>query len=373
MVERGITVTQLNNYIKQVFDAETLLHGIEVIGDISGIKQSGNGVYFNLRDENATVQCVTFVPGIMTEGGKLLGEGTKVIVRGNVGYWHKAGKINLTVSRCEKFGVSALYKLFLELQEKLKKEGLFDAAQKKQIPTEIKKLGIVTSKTGAVIHDIKNVAHRRNPGLDIAFCDTRVQGVGAENEIVSAIELMQKTDVDVIILARGGGSAEDLMAFNTEVVARAVFSSKKPIVSAVGHETDFTLVDFVADLRAPTPSAAAELCVREVLTDRERVLRLWQNLRSSMIYRLQAKIDKDAKLKSDLITIIREKTTLHSARVENFMTKLEGLNPMEILRKGFSKTDKDLSKLKIGDEFTIMYYTGNKVEKGVATWKTSKK
>ncbi|MDR0461753.1 MAG: exodeoxyribonuclease VII large subunit [Christensenellaceae bacterium] len=373
MNERGITVTQLNNWVKQIFDAEEMLHNVEVIGDISGIKQSGRAVYFDLKDETASIPCVVWEPAtkVMYADGKLLRDGEKVIVRGTVTYWNKAGKLNFNVTKCEKCGLSPLYLLFLQLQEKLKAEGLFDVAIKKSIPPEVKRIGVVTSKTGAVIHDIKNVVTRRNPSVDIVLIDTHVQGAGADIEIANAIKTFNALSLniktpDVLIVARGGGSAEDLATFNSELVARAVFASKIPIISAVGHESDHTLIDFVSDLRAPTPSVAAELCVREVLTQRDQAIQLYTSMRSGVLHKCdQATTDIDWR---GLKNSVQKRYGEIEARIELLATLTEANNPLAILKKGFSKTDKDLNKLKSGDEFEILYYNKD-IQKGVAVWK----
>lgn len=369
----GITVAQLNNYIKQVFEAEELLHNVSVIGEICGIKQSGNAVYFTLKDADASVSCVCFYPDIMKDSmHKLIAEGTQVTVRGTVSYWNKAGKISFVVNKCETFGLGNLILLFKQLQEKLKAEGLFESTVKKSIPSEVKRIGLVTSKTGAVIHDIMTVAWRRNPSVDIVVVDTRVQGSGADAEIADAIELFNKLPpqippVDVIIVARGGGSAKDLEPFNSEMVARAVFASKIPVVSAVGHESDFTLIDFVADLRAATPSAAAELCVAEVTTEREKVIHLWQVLKAIIFL----KIDRAGSTKE--WQMLRERTLAHfndlNAKLNLQSTVIETNNPIAVLKRGFTKTDIDPNNLKSGDEFEIMYYSKDRIAKGVAEWK----
>lgn len=252
----AITVTRLNTYIKQIFDSEELLHNIGVVGEVFDVSQSRNVIYFSLKDELSTLSCVCFYPNLIEE----IVEGQKVVVTGSPNYYTKAGKFNFNVVRVERVGQGKLYEEFLLLKEKLTNEGLFLEEHKKPIPTNIKRIGVITSRDGAVIQDIKNVSWRRNPSVDIVLFNTKVQGIGAEKEIAHAIELMgDYPGIDVIVVARGGGSLEDLWAYNTEIVARAVYNCPKPIVSAVGHETDYTIIDFVSDLRAPTPSAAAEL------------------------------------------------------------------------------------------------------------------
>lgn len=370
---KGITVSQLNNYIKQVFEAEEFLHNIIVMGEISGVKKSGNMTFFTLKDEGASISCSCYVPGIVFKDGE------KVIVRGTVSYWNKAGKISFTVNKCEPCGLGNLMLLFEQLKEKLKAEGLFDAAVKKSIPDVVKRIGVVTSKSGAVIHDIVTVASRRNPAVDIVIMDVHVQGVGADVEIANAIDTMNSfgkiggkvsggfCGFDVIIVARGGGSAEDLSAFNSERVARAVFASKIPVVSAVGHESDFTLIDFVADLRAATPSAAAELCVREVVTERDKVIQMWETLKSV----IARKIDGQSMLCGEarnISGIARARFNEIEGRLGVLCENIEANNPVAVLKRGFAKPSKDLTTLKKGDEFELLYYN-NKTVKGAAQWK----
>ena len=258
---QAISVSRYNNYIKQIFDAEELLHNISIVGEVFGVSFSRQVIYFSLKDENSSISCVCFY----NELKEFLKEGDSVIITGSPNYYQKAGKLSFNVVRVEPAGQGINYLKFLEMKEKLEKEGLFDNSHKKKIPEQIKRIGVITSKEGAVIRDIINVATRRNPSVDIVLFPTKVQGKGAEDEIAYAIERFDEyDDIDVIIVARGGGSLEDLWAYNTEKVARATFSCNKPIVSAVGHETDFTIIDFVSDLRAPTPSAAAELLTEDI-------------------------------------------------------------------------------------------------------------
>jgi len=251
---KPITVSQLNGYIKQIFDAEELLHGISVYGEISGWSVVRGTAYFTLKDEASALSCVCF--DLKETSFK---DGDSVMVIGSAKYYAKGGKLNFNVVKIEPYGESILYKKFLELKEKLEQKGYFDESTKKTIPKDIRRIGVVTSAEGAVIQDIINVRTRRNPGIDIVLYPVKVQGINAENEIASGIEFFDNYNVDVIVVARGGGSLEDLMPFNTEIVAEAVHNCNKFIMSAVGHETDFTICDFCSDMRAPTPSAAAEL------------------------------------------------------------------------------------------------------------------
>ncbi len=276
-----LSVTQLNNYIKSVFVAEEMLHNVLLTGEVSGASVRGNGVWFTLRDREATIPCVCW-----EQSRCAVKNGDQVTVRGTVDYWQKAGKINFNVHALVKTGAGDLLEQLKALTEKLKKEGLFD--KKKAMPAKVKRIGVVSSRYGAVIHDIMNVTKRRNPSVDIVLYPAAVQGENAVREVCAGIDYFNHTkNVDLIIVARGGGSNEDLSCFNTENIARAVAGSELPIVAAVGHETDFTLVDYVADLRAPTPSAAAEMVIPELISQKDVVLRLWSQMKYSITSRLQ--------------------------------------------------------------------------------------
>lgn len=276
-----LSVTQLNNYIKSVFVAEEMLHNVFLNGEVSGASVRGNGVWFTLRDREAAVPCVCW-----DKTRCVVKDGDQVTLRGSVDYWQKAGKLNFNVHALVKTGAGELLEQLKALTEKLKKEGLFD--KKKAMPTKVKRIGVVSSRYGAVIHDIMTVTKRRNPSVDIVLYPAAVQGESAAREICAGIEYFNRTkNVDLIIVARGGGSNEDLSCFNLESVARTVAGSVLPIVAAVGHETDFTLTDYVADLRAPTPSAAAEMVVPELVSEKDVVLRLWKEMKYAITSRLE--------------------------------------------------------------------------------------
>ncbi|MBE5735303.1 MAG: exodeoxyribonuclease VII large subunit [Clostridiales bacterium] len=265
-MENAISVTQVNSYIKSIFDAEYMLQNIFVYGEIGAYKVTNGIAYFNLKDENSLISCVLF--GANNYPNFEVGD--QVVVRGSVGYYSKGGKLNFNAVSIERFGVGLLYQKFLELKAELEALGYFDTARKKSIPDRVRRIGVVTSETGAVIRDIIDVTTRRNNSIDIVLYPVKVQGLGAEKEIASGIDFFSKYDnIDVIIVGRGGGSLEDLQPYNTRVVADAVFRCEKPLVSAVGHETDYTIIDFISDLRAPTPSAAAELVANKKSDDVE--------------------------------------------------------------------------------------------------------
>ncbi|MBQ8908912.1 MAG: exodeoxyribonuclease VII large subunit [Clostridia bacterium] len=354
----AITVSKLNTYIKQIFDAEELLHNIPVVGEVFGVSFSRNVIYFSLKDEDATLPCVCFYPALAAE----IKEGDKIVVVGSPNFYVKGGKLNFNVVRVEKVGQGRLYEEFIKLKQKLESEGLFDAAHKKTIPNNIKRIGVITSREGAVIQDIKNVAWRRNPTVDIVLFNTKVQGNLAENEIAHAIEVMGSYDgIDVIVVARGGGSLEDLWAYNTEIVARATYNCPKPIVSAVGHETDFTIIDFVSDMRAPTPSAAAELLtfnsedkrsdlrtqINRLLTAGGSYLADKYNKIDNCSIVLNGLIDKAVSTQSHIVN--NHKNALINAfegfinqksyEIGLFENTLLKTNPLNILDKGYAKIE----------------------------------
>ena len=260
-----ITVTDLNKYIKSKIDSDEMLNNVLVKGEISNFKNHYTGhMYFTLKDENSLIKCVMFKT-YTTHLSFMPKDGMKVIILGSVSVFERDGVYQVYAKAMKQDGLGSLYEAYEKLKAKLSSEGLFDESHKKKIPFMPKTIGVLTSNTGAVIRDIINVSTRRNPNVHIRLYPVPVQGAGAAEKIAEGIEFMNKNNLaDVLIIGRGGGSLEDLWPFNEERVARAIYNSKIPIISAVGHETDFTIADFVADLRAPTPSAAAELAVANI-------------------------------------------------------------------------------------------------------------
>lgn len=379
----AITVTKLNTYIKQIFDAEELLHNIPVVGEIFGISSSRNVFYFSLKDESSSLSCVSFYPNLFID----IKEGDKVIVTGSPNYYIKGGRLNFNVIKLEKVGLGELYEQFLKLKDKLQHEGLFDEHHKKKIPSEIKRIGVITSKEGAVIQDIKNVAWRRNPMVDIVLYNTKVQGLNAENEIAHAIEVMGKYDkIDVIVVARGGGSLEDLWAYNTEVVASATYNCPKPIVSAVGHETDYTIIDFVSDLRAPTPSAAAELLTFDLSGKRAEMWGMFELLYSEVKKIINKNINAFNMTNYKLFNVIekrlvKEENNFNNKKYdflnscESFInqqyydlglieTTIKNIDPKKILSQGYAKIEQNnisvlsLAQLNKDNDLTINFIDG---------------
>ena len=272
-----ITVTDLNKYIKNKIDGDEMLNNVLVKGEISNFKNHYTGhMYFTLKDENSLIKCVMFKTN--TANLEFVPkDGMKVIILGTVSVFERDGVYQIYAKSMMEDGIGDLHEQFEQLKAKLEKEGLFEQSHKKIIPLYPNVIGVLTSQTGAVIRDIINVSTRRNPNVYIRLLPVPVQGPGAAEQIADKIRIMnEKKLADVLIIGRGGGSLEDLWPFNEEIVARAIYDSELPIISAVGHETDFTIADFVADLRAPTPSAAAELAVANIEDVRE-TLKLYNN------------------------------------------------------------------------------------------------
>ena len=261
MHERVYSVGKVNTYIKNLLGSDFILKNIAVRGEISNCRYNHSGhIYFSLKDETGVLSAVIFA-SCAVKLKLRLEDGMSVVAKGRIGVYEKSGTYQLYVNEIEKEGKGDLYKRFEELKERLLESGMFAEEYKQPIPKYSMNIGVVTAKTGAVINDIRNVSKRRNPYAKITLFSAKVQGEGAAQEICKGIETLDMLGLDCIIIGRGGGSIEDLWAFNEECVARAIFNCKTPVISAVGHETDFTIADFAADLRAPTPSAAAELAV----------------------------------------------------------------------------------------------------------------
>ena len=388
MTYNPISVTELNKYIKQKIDGDEMLNNVLVKGEISNYKHHYTGhLYFTLKDDNSLIKCIMF----KSYAGNLKFEpkdGMKVTLFGTVSVFERDGVYQIYAKAMQEDGLGSLYKAYEEMKARLEKEGLFDPVHKKKIPLMPKCIGVLTSNTGAVIRDIINVSTRRNPNVYIKLLPVPVQGAGAAEKIADAIKLMnEKKLADVIIVARGGGSLEDLWPFNEEVVARAIYASELPVISAVGHETDFTIADFVADLRAPTPSAAAELAVPNIsditlklesinnrfklaLKKKVEFMRLrYEKCMNSRVFKepLQKINEKyiliDMKIKSmqnNILNIYNKK----KAEMIKHVAKLDALSPLKTLTRGYSiiqlngKVVKSVEQVKKDDEVDIRLIDG---------------
>ncbi len=281
------TVAQVNSYLYQMFQSDPFLSRIYVKGEVSNCKYHSSGhIYFSLKDEYAQISCIMFASNRRKLNFRLE-DGQKVIVFGSMGVYQKGGSYQLYASAIRLDGIGVLYERYEALKKELEERGMFDPMYKKPLPRYIRRLGVVTAPTGAAVRDIINVSKRRNPGIEIVLYPALVQGAGAAESIVEGIRVLDLAGVDTIIIGRGGGSIEDLWAFNEEIVAQAIFDAETPIISAVGHETDFTIADFVSDKRAPTPSAAAELAVDDMTLVKQSL----SDLRDRLTMRMNQKKD----------------------------------------------------------------------------------
>jgi len=335
--QKILTVSELTRDIKEVL--ENVFCEVFVEGEISNLRQPSSGhVYFSLKDEQAQLRCVIF----KNASARIkfdLADGMKAICQGRVGVYERDGQYQLYVNDVTPKGQGALQLAFEQLKDRLSKEGLFDEARKRPLPFLPQAIGVVTSLTGAVIQDILNVLYRRFPAAHIVIAPARVQGQGAAEEIVAAIkDLNELKTVEVMILARGGGSLEDLWCFNEELVARAIFNSEIPVISAVGHQTDYTIADFVADRRAPTPSAAAEIVMPSRIELDERIenqLRhLWRNLMDF--------VPQHAQRVDDLIDqadrAMHQRLRSEEMRFSSMLNEMDALSPLAVLKRGYSVT-----------------------------------
>ena len=388
MNEKYLKISEINNYIKSLVDNDFFLNRVYLKGEISNFKNHTRGhLYFTLKDEESRISAVMF----SSAASKLLftpEDGMNVLVTGRISCYPAAGTYQIYVDKMEQDGVGNLYVLFEQLKEKLSKEGLFNEDHKLQIPKYPNKIGIITAPTGAAIKDILSTIKRRYPLCETILFPALVQGDDAKNDIVRQIKRAEDYNLDVLIIGRGGGSIEDLWAFNEEVVARAIYECKIPTISAVGHEIDFTISDFVADLRAPTPTGAAEMAVPTVM-EMDNAIKNYQirlnkaiknlvnqkfillrNVKNSYVLKnpLSLYEIKEQKLDSlidRLNTSYNNLINIKDIKLNNLINSIESLNPVRTLKRGYTmvkKDDKivtDFSKLKEKDEINIV---GNKYE-----------
>lgn len=388
MRQNVYTVAQVNSYIKNMFTQDFMLQSIFVKGEVSNCKYHSSGhIYFTLKDEKGTISCVMFA-GNRSGLAFRMREGQQVVVGGSVDVYERDGKYQLYARQIVLDGAGLLYEKYEQLKKELEERGMFDACYKQPIPKYIKTLGIVTASTGAAVRDIINIATRRNPYVQIILYPAIVQGEWAVPSIIKGIQTLEQYGVDVMIVGRGGGSIEDLWAFNEEAVAQAIFDCRIPVISAVGHETDTTIADFVADLRAPTPSAAAELAVYEYQQYEELLLSYENQMKRLLKNQLNHYRSRLANIEIQLrylspVNQIREKRTyamkleerLEQAmqsvllqkrhRMEVYIERLKGLSPLDKLNQGFSyvsdeqgRTVTDIEQVSIGSVLDIHVTNG---------------
>ncbi|MBQ0059578.1 MAG: exodeoxyribonuclease VII large subunit [Lachnospiraceae bacterium] len=403
-------VGQINRYIKGLFTQDVLLNHVSVRGEVSNLKYHTSGhIYFSLKDADGALRCVMFRSHRAGLAHRMK-DGDKVVVTGSVNVYERDGTCQLYATQIEPEGEGLLYEQFLKLKKELEEMGMFDPLYKKPIPRYARRVGVITAPTGAAVRDIQNISARRNPYVQLILYPALVQGEGAVASLVKGLEVMDHSDVDVIIIGRGGGSLEDLWAFNDESVARAIFQCQTPVISAVGHETDTTIADFVADLRAPTPSASAELAFYEAAAYEKKLLEYQRELyigmsRHLIAYRSRLKqlqvqmnylsprnqlnekrrylLDLESKLSRSMQTLLEDrqdssayleerlrramadKYRSRQHALERYIQRFKGLNPLDKLSQGFSYTSdengqaiRSIHQKNIGDRVKIQVTDG---------------
>lgn len=392
MAKNVYSVRQVNAYIKNMFVQDFMLNRIYVKGEVSNCKYHTSGhIYFSLKDESGAIACVMFAGERRTGLTFRMQEGQKVIVLGSVSVYERDGRYQLYAREILPDGEGDLYRRYEQLKRELEEMGMFSPEYKQPIPFYNRKIGIVTAPTGAAIRDIMNISRRRNPYVQLILYPALVQGEQAAESIVKGIQTLDAYGVDVMIVGRGGGSIEDLWAFNEEIVARAIFECRTPVISAVGHETDTTIADYVADLRAPTPSAAAELAVvdyrqlvesvrifknqladrmeQKIVRNRDRARYLQARLlQASPQYQLREKRQYAADLNDKMRQAFSDKVKDRRHRLALYVERLDGCSPLKKLQQGYSYTESpdgkaltSITQVKEGDAVTIHVTDGTVV------------
>lgn len=371
-----ISVTQLNNYIRGLFDMDGVLGDLSVAGEVTNVKRYGSGYYFSLKDDGGAINCFCY------NAEQALQQGNIVVAEGSLNYFVKNGSVSFFVKRLTTTkNTGDAYLRFLELKEKLAKEGLFDEDRKQAVPSFCQKVGIVTSQTGAVIVDITNVALRRQPFCNLYLYPVKVQGDGADVEIAQGINYFANSNVDAIIVGRGGGSNEDLSVFNSEIIVRAIANCPKPVVSAVGHGVDYTLCDFVADKRAVTPSEAAEFVTTDVSAVKRHIQTLiaksHDKIRRQLDFDTQFVVNFQKRITSQLaysvdsaqsnlqhtlqraLNNVQNLFVRRQTQLDKLTARLNGVNPINVLKRGYAFVDldgtpiKSVNDLQTGDKITL--------------------
>lgn len=364
-MEKVFGVSQINTYVKNLFLADYLLSKVQIKGEVSNCKYHSSGhIYFTLKDENAALKCVMFSTARSSGLDFKMQDGQSVIASGSIKVYERDGVFQLYANSVKLDGAGNLYEQYEKIKQKLYEEGLFDFEKKKEIPAYPKRVGIVTAKTGAALQDILNIAKRRNPYVQLILYSAKVQGEGAAKTIVDGIRTLDQMSVDTIIIGRGGGSIEDLWAFNEEIVARAIYEAKTPIISAVGHEIDNTISDYAADLRAPTPSAACELAIPDVISIEKSVLLYQDKMKKAMLRKIEIKRTDvsvlGAKLEylnpknqlmekrllcdrlfDQLESVMGQKVKKYRYQCEILTERLNGASPTNKLKKGYAYVTDD--------------------------------
>lgn len=339
MDKQGFSVSEVNQYLKQLLESQSDLHHIPVLGEVSNFKRYASGhCYFTLKDEKSALKCVMFKSSA-AHLSFTPRNGEKVVALGSLSVYERDGVYQLYVTAMRRQGIGDLMQAYEALKEKLTKEGLFDESRKKPLPRLPRAIGIITSPSGAAVHDIITVSRRRNKGVKLILYPVSVQGEEAAGEIVRAIDFFQRNHLaDLLIVGRGGGSIEDLWAFNEEPVVRAIAASEIPIISAVGHETDFTLSDFAADARAATPSQAAEIAVIDVAAYRNGIAFYWDKAAKLLEKEIHENAQLADSLQQELTQAMAAELDAKKHRLSLMAAKLSALSPLTVLSRGYSIT-----------------------------------
>ena len=394
MKSKVFSVTQINTYIKRMFQSDYALRRISIKGQVSNCKYHSSGhIYFSLKDEGSQISCVMFA-NARYDGLKFeLEDGQEVVVDGNISVYERGGSYQLYAQEIRLNGIGELYVAYEMLKQKLYEEGLFDHEKKKPIPKNPKKIGVVTARTGAAIHDIISTAKRTNPYVQLILYPAKVQGDGASDTIVAGIKALDQYGVDIIIVGRGGGSIEDLWAFNEEKVARAIYEVQTPIISGTGHEVDTTIADYAADLRAATPTAACELAVPDIREVMEGIINREYTLRTllkQVVRRYQMKLQQYqitianfdprfqlqeqkmhlAELEEQIHAVMKNKMTDYQHKLELYTKELHGLSPTAKLINGFGYIEgsngepvTSVKKVMEGDQISLTISDGTIITK----------
>ena len=364
------SITQFNEYVSKKLNGDPNLKNLPLIGEVSGVSTSGGHMYFSLKDENSVLRAVIWRSNISRIDTSLIKNGSKIVALGDISAYARGGNYSFSIRMVESFGEGDLAKEYNRVKKLLESEGLFSREHKKPIPRFVKRIGVITSDTGAAIEDIKKIITSKNDYADIIIFPTLVQGIGSPASIIKSIETANNYSksvkcIDVLIIGRGGGSAEDLAAFNDEGVARAIFASKIPTISAVGHESDVSISDWVADARAETPTAAADMAAINTFELREQIARNKQELKKSIAYKIKMERNNIKIQREHLIHAMSGKIREMKLNIDKAVITLKENNPTNVLSKGYAlvtKNDKvvsGMSNIALDEIYTIVMADGS--------------
>lgn len=364
------SITQFNEYVSKKLNGDPNLKNLPLIGEVSGVSTSGGHMYFSLKDENSVLRAVIWRSNISRIDTSLIKNGSKIVALGDISAYARGGNYSFSIRMVESFGEGDLAKEYNRVKKLLESEGLFSREHKKPIPRFVKRIGVITSDTGAAIEDIKKIITSKNDYADIIIFPTLVQGIGSPASIIKSIETANNYSksvkcIDVLIIGRGGGSAEDLAAFNDEGVARAIFASKIPTISAVGHESDVSISDWVADARAETPTAAADMAAINTFELREQIARNEQELKKSIAYKIKMERNNIKIQREHLIHAMSGKIREMKLNIDKAVITLKENNPTNVLSKGYALVTKndivvsDMSNIALDEIYTIVMADGS--------------